>query len=77
VSGSEPGMDTAIDLIKSFDNVMAKGQQFFVPGEGHSSVSPFDGFGPFITLPARLPVFKSGIPRRIDELEQPIKDCRS
>jgi hypothetical protein len=56
-------MDTAIDLIKSFDNVMAKSQQFLVPSEGHSSISPFGGFRQSNTLHARPRVFKSGIPR--------------
>src|SRR5438128_12044155 len=32
---SEPGMDTTVNFVKSFDDFMAEGQQFFVRGQGH------------------------------------------
>jgi hypothetical protein len=63
-------MNTTIGFVKSFEDVMAKGQQFFVLSQRHGSVSPFDGFRPFTTVPARPPVYKSGILRRTDKLER-------
>jgi hypothetical protein len=38
MSGSEPRMNTAINLVKYFDDVMAKGQQLLVRSQGHGSV---------------------------------------
>jgi len=63
VSRPEPGMNTSIDLVKSIDDVTAKGQQFFVRSQRHGWFSPISGFGPPNTVPAPPPIFKSAILR--------------
>jgi hypothetical protein len=42
-------VNTTISFVKSFDNVMAESQQFWVRGQGHRSISPFGVFG--VTIP--------------------------
>ena len=51
MSRSETWMNTTINFVESFDDVMAKGQQFFVCAQGHGRVSPFNRYL-FTTVPA-------------------------